>query len=802
MDEHALNVLGYPALLQAVAGYAQTSGGRDLLLRLRPAVDLAQVTAHHGLYAECLALLETGSAAPDLGFPDLAEILARVAPEGAVIEGPDLLQCQELLRRSTAVQGFLQREECRGCRHLLELGRALDPCVELQQRLQRALDKDGELVDRASERLRELRTEIRSIERRIQTALDTLLKAPGLDPVLQERFVTVRNGRYVIPVRREEKAGLPGVTHDHSNSGQTLFIEPTQTLPLGNDLADVRLHERDECRRILADLSAQVRGRRAAVEANQQVLTEMDAALAVAAWACDYHCTLPVFGAEFGLVRARHPLLEKQFRTAGGTRQVVPIDVRLKPQTRVFLLTGSNTGGKTAALKTIGLLALAAQAGLPLPVDAASRFVVFRQVFADIGDEQSLLTNLSTFSAHISHVANVLRQLGSAPALVLLDELGAGTDPLEGGALACAILDELCRRAALTVATTHLGTVKTFVHEQAGMLNASVRFNVETLQPEYVLDIGRPGASNALNIARRLGLPNHILHRAERHLSSDHLRLEGILGQMEEDQRRLSVREDELQATVTDLARDRTELRKELQALKKERRRLLHDAYLQASGIVENTRRQMENMLRELHAAHPQAPRDGVTADVRRVIRAQTSKLDVAVEETAPRPEEPVRLDGVAPGQTVWVERLQADAEVVGVDRERAIVTVLLGGVRFDVQARELGRPQNGPLPESDGALKVMVTRPRAVDAVPAELNLIGLRVDEALPRLETYLDRAVLAGLPEVRIVHGFGTGRLRAAVHESLRGCGLVRRFRLGRQGEDPGGAGATLVALAGAE
>jgi DNA mismatch repair protein MutS2 len=392
-----------------------------------------------------------------------------------------------------------------------------------------------------------------------------------------------------------------------------------------------------------------------------------------------------------------------------------------------------------------------------------------------------------------------MQHLGPGPALVLLDELGTGTDPLEGGALACAVLDELSRRNALTVATTHLGVVKTFVHEHADMLNASVRFNTETLQPEFVLDIGRPGASNALSIARRLGLPPHILRRAEKHLSSDHLRLEGILVQMEEEQRRISVREEELQETVSDLARDRTELRTELQALKKERRQLLHDAYRQATGIVENARRQMENMLRELRTARSPERQNELAGVVRRAIGVQTRRLDAAVEQTAPRPVEPVRLDALAPGQAVWVERLQADAEIAAIHRDRSAVTVVLGNARFEVPARELGRPQ-APAPATGSGSRVFVTQPRSEGAVSVELNLIGLRVAEALPRLESYLDRAALAGLPEVRIIHGFGTGRLQAAVHEFLRGCGLVRRFRLGKQGEDPGGAGATLATLGG--
>ena len=493
MNEHALDVLEFPALLHLVAGYARSEPGRVAVQSLRPVTQAKAVGAKRGLYADVLGLLAMAAESPALAFEDLSGIMRRAAPEGAVLGGDDLVQVRVLLSHVSTVQDFLRSEPCRNREHIRKLGSALEACTELMARLSGALGKEGELLDAASERLRQLRRQARTLQDRINTALEGMLRSTKFGNVLQERFITVRNGRFVVPVRREDKSAVPGVIHDHSNSGQTVFVEPASTLPLGNELAGVRLEERDECRRILAALTDGVRGRAGEIGRNQWVLTEFDAAFAVGRWALTFDCVLPRFGDQLALYQARHPLLLSQFRTVGKQRDVVPLDLEIPRGGRVMVITGSNSGGKTVALKTVGLLALVAQSGLPVPAAPQSVFVLFDQVFADIGDEQSLEANLSTFSAHMRHLTTVLRNLeGKRRTLVLLDELGAGTDPLEGGALACAVLKRLAACNSLTVATTHLGVVKTFVQEHKGMLNAAVRFNVDSLEPEYALGVGRP----------------------------------------------------------------------------------------------------------------------------------------------------------------------------------------------------------------------------------------------------------------------------------------------------------------------
>ena len=797
MDEHALNVLQFGELLEAIGAHADTEPGRERIRALRPATTRNAALASHGLYGDLLALRQKGTKLPDVRCQELSPILKRVSPSYAVVAGPDLVLCRDMLDSVAVVGSFMSKPELKLLRHLQRLHQRLVACTELRDALHHALDREGEVLDSASSRLAELRRTARSLEAHIQDSLQDMLREQGGQAVFQERFVTVRNNRFVVPVRREEKSRLPGVIHDHSDSGKTLFIEPSQTLPLGNDLADVRLQERDECRRILAELSDQVREARDDLRQDQWVLASFDAAKAVSAWAEEYECILPRLGRRLSLRHARHPLLERQFRHERPRRKVVPVDCELPAGTRIMVITGSNSGGKTVALKTVGLLTLAAQAGLPVPVDERSELAVFESVFADIGDEQSLQHNLSTFTGHMTRISAILKQVRGGRSLVLLDELGAGTDPLEGGALACAVLRELADLNALAMATTHLGAVKTFVHDQKEMTNAAVCFDPSTLAPTYKLEMGRPGASHALNIAKRVGLPDGVLRRATQLLDTDQLHLEGMLAELEDEHRRVSVREKEAQVVLQDLSRDRDELKEQLGELRRERRRLLHEAYQQASQTVANTRSQMEKLLAEIKRSQASAERQATaTQKSRAKIAERQEKLARAIVETAAKPASPIPIERLNVGEAVWVEKLKANAEIVAVDARKQRATVKVGGLRVTVEAREIGKPTDEAKSNTPAAVKV--TLPRASTVVPHEINLIGQRVDEALQRLDGYLDQALLAKLPTVRVVHGFGTGRLREGVHDYLRKQDAVKSFRLGRHAEDAGGAGATVVDL----
>ncbi len=797
LTEHTMRQLGYLQLLERIAGYVQSAPGRRLVLSLRPQRELGAIRARRGLYEDLLKLSETAQALPGLQVDDLGEVLRRVQPASAALDGPELRQCAMQLETAAAVRAFLASAEAQALPHLTRLAEGLDGCDELRFRLLRSIDTDGSVLDGASERLRELRRSHAETERHLQRTLDAMLRDGAYVGALQEKFVTQRNGRYVLPVKREAQRSLPGLVHDASSTGQTLFVEPAETLPLGNALQTLAGEERAEVRRILAELSAGVRACLESFRANGRILAELDAGAAVARWAGDYQCVLPSFGGFLKLQNARHPLLLAQFREEGAGRKVVPLDLELPPRTRTLAITGSNAGGKTVALKTVGLLALAAQSGLPVPAGPESLFEVYDLILADIGDAQSLADNLSTFSGHVANLAAILKETASATcnrALVLLDELGSGTEPVEGGAIACGVLDALARRPVLALATTHLGVVKNFVHATAGMENAAVSFNAETLEPEFRLELGRPGASHAMMIAKRMGMPDGVLRKAESFLSGEQLRLEEVLVRMDREQRQLARRNEEAEAARKEAVAERDGLRQEREELRRTRKQMLHDAYEQANTLVDNARRELEHLVQ-------QAGRGGNApgmAAARQELEARRRRVEEGLKATAARPSRPaLKAKELAVGRKIWVEKLSAHGRIARIDGNGKGVAVEVGGILFNLKASELFPAQPGAETE-EPAPAVTVRAPRFEGQTSHEVMLVGMRVEDALDRLAAYLNDCVLAHLDEVRVVHGFGTGRLREGVQQWLRKQPFVASYRTGVDQQDAGGGGVTIVRL----
>jgi len=559
----------------------------------------------------------------------------------------------------------------------------------------------------------------------------------------------------------------------------------------------LRLDEENEVRRILSELTEQLRRHADGIRGNYDAMCRYDAAYAVSAWACEYDCVCVEVGDTLRLVSARHPLLQHQLTQEGRGDTLVPLDVDPPPGRNVIAITGSNTGGKTVALKTIGLLTLMAQSGLPVPVAPGSTMRFFSHVLADIGDEQSIEQSLSTFSAHLGHVVETLKVAHETDALILLDELGAGTDPVEGGALSCVILDALSGFGGLTFATTHLGSVKQFVHEHEAMENASVLFDVQTLRPLYRLVMGRAGASYALTIAQRKGIPDDLIRAARGLMSDDDVRVEQMLSDLDAKQVRLEkeVREAEEAKEQSaeardDVQRERDRISKELKALRKERRRLLHEAQSEAAALVAKTRRQVDHILSEAR----KGPTKQEAGELRRRLNERHERLAKGAEETRDRPDEPVGQTPLAVGDRVWVESIKDNAIVAHVGDDR--VTVDVGGLRFDVKRRDLGRPKRGARKLSAGAPAPVRDHVARRD-VSAEVHLRGMRVEDALAELARFIDDAMLAGHATVRIIHGLGTGTLQHAVHEYLDRAGLTR-YRLGKSGEDQGGPGVTILSL----
>jgi DNA mismatch repair protein MutS2 len=797
MNDHTLRVLEYDRVLELIGAQARSEAGRRAVLALRPAADASPEAPARRLFQDCTALRRRGLVLPPVQFESPDEALRHAGPEGTALDAADFLMIRVLLLAADAVRTFGLGPPCEAAHALRALAGELAGCDGLRAQIDRVFDpRDGQVRDHASERLASIRAQRSTLTHRLERRMQALLNEAGLAGAFQESFVTTRHDRFVVPVRREERSRVRGILHDQSNSGETLFIEPEESVEAGNELEQLRLDERNELHRIFTGLTDQVRANAADLMRNAGLLARYDAASAVSAWALEDDCRFPALGGQLRLMAARHPLLHRHFRQEQRAGDLVPLDLDPPAGKGVLVITGSNTGGKTVVLKTVGLLTLLAQAGLPIPAAEGTSIRCFHEVMADIGDEQSIDQDLSTFSGHTRRIVEVLEAAQRADTLVLLDELGAGTDPGEGGALGCAILDVLSRCRGMALATTHLGTVKTFVFDHPVMVNASMVFNVATLRPDYRLELGRAGASYALTIAVRCGMPDDVMAAARGFIPAGEAQMEGILAQLDEKNVSLRLRLQELeaardQALLAQAAaeRDRDRLGKELADLRRERRKLLHEAQGEAAALVTDTRKQVERILT---TARAQPGRDQ-SRELRKELDNRNAALAESREETREQPADRLGRDEVKPGARVWVAALQEHGIIksVGDAGKRAIVDV--GKLSVAVESASLCRPRGASAP-SKPPPAVRWTAPRDVKT---ELKLVGVRVEAARSLLDQFISDAMAGGLEQVRIVHGYGTMAIAKMVHERLTELG-VRSFRPGRDGEETGGSGVTIVKL----
>ncbi|WP_188816536.1 endonuclease MutS2 [Calditerricola satsumensis] len=784
MDERALEVLEFPKILAALAEKTVSPLGREKAEALRPSTDPAVVRTWQDETAEAARLLRHHDAVPLAGVRDIRPLVSR-AQKGGTLLPDDFVAIAQTLKTGRRLKAFLLKATADGTYpHLRALAERLVSLADLEQAIGEAIGEHGEVLDSASPALRAIRAEIRALESRIRETLEGLIRNPATQKLLQEPLITVRNGRYVLPVKQEHRGAFGGIVHDQSASGATLFVEPQAVVALGNRLREAQRREEREIARILAQLSAKVAAAGEALLANAETLGQLDFVFAKAHLAREQDAGKPALNTKGYLVlrRARHPLIPRD--------RVVPIDVELGRTFTSLVITGPNTGGKTVTLKTIGLLTLMALAGLHIPAEADSDVAVFSGVYADIGDEQSIEQSLSTFSSHMTNIIRILRRV-DANSLVLLDELGAGTDPTEGAALATAILDYLHRRGVRTVATTHYSELKAYAYNRTGVMNASVEFDAETLRPTYRLLIGVPGRSNAFAIAQRLGLPEEIVTAARSQLGEDERRVEAMIASLEENQRRAEAERQEAERLRREVERLRDELARERERFAQEKNRLLEKAEREANQAVERARREAEAILAELRE---QAKAEQASIREHRLI-ALRNQLDRArvrfAREAPPRPARKANPRPVREGDTVRVLTLDQKGTVLEKAGDQEWL-VSVGLMKVKVKERDLelleGEPQEEWVPVA--AVK------GGGSAVSPELDLRGHTVEEALVELDQYLDRALMAGLHQVTVIHGKGTGALRSGVQEFLKRHKHVRAFRLGGPGE--GGSGVTVVEL----
>ncbi len=778
MDSKTLRVLEYDKILERLAAHCDFPPSAERARALRPTPSLRKARVRLAETGEARRLL----ASHPLNIGGARDIRSQVdlAARGGVLEAGDLLEIKDTLAACRDLKKAILRLEDE-YPLLAQVASRLPDTYGIVTAVSHALSERGEVLDTASPDLASIRAELRVAHDRLTARLQKIITNPKIAPMLQEAIITQRDGRYVIPLRAEFKGQIKAIVHDQSASGATLFVEPLSLVELNNRYRELQLAERDEVRRVLADLSAHVAAHAEAILSGLRALAELDLLFAKARYAEELDASEPTLldsanRPPLRLLSARHPLLDPE--------TVVPIDVVLEEGVRALVITGPNTGGKTVTLKTVGLLALMAQAGLHIPAQEGSELPCFRAVYADIGDEQSIEQSLSTFSAHIKTIIRILKK-ADARSLVVLDELGAGTDPQEGSALARAILSYLLERGAMTLVATHYPELKLYAHATEGVMNASVEFDLHTLRPTYHLTIGLPGRSNALAIAKRLGLPEAVLAAARSEIHPDALRAEDLLDEIQR-QRRLAHKERrKAEKARREAHRLRRELTERLEKIEDERLAILEEAREEARAEVEALREEVRELRRMLRKARQ-------PLEIAKEVEARVEALEKNVPRRAPRrrvDEEPLP----AIGDRVHIRSLKVDGVVTALDGEEAEVQA--GMLRVRVPLDDLRRKS---APEADAA-------PRRAEASPAvqsvstplpsvDLDLRGRRVDEALEALERHLEQAYLAGLPFVRVIHGKGTGALRQAVREALRGNPYAASFEEGKEGE--GGAGVTVV------
>jgi DNA mismatch repair protein MutS2 len=815
MHEKSVHTLEYPKIMEKVAREAAFSASKELVMNLQPTPNLQEARHRLAFTTEAYRLIELRADAGVQGAHDIRQHIKRAAREG-VLNPSDLLEVLSTIQSAIHVARLTEKLDPESFPLLRQLGADIPQRPHLARRIEETISQEGEVLDTASPALRKLRFDIRGANQRLQDRLRTLVHEFG--NALQEPIVTIRSDRYVVPVRAESRGQVRGIVHDQSSSGATVFIEPMVIVELNNKLRQLQIEERQEIERILRQLSLEIGRELDALNLDVELLAEFDLHLAKARYGRLMRCTEPHLNdAGFmNLRNARHPLL---------TGNVVPINFHLGHEFFMVVITGPNTGGKTVALKTVGLLTLMAQAGLHIPADEHSEIAVFEEVFADIGDEQSIEQSLSTFSSHLTRIIEILRRIEQeihreAPdirgkmsetlvgkpenrrlrALVLLDELGAGTDPSEGSALARAILTFLMDRHVTTVATTHYSELKAFAHEQPGVVNASVEFDIETLSPTYRLSIGLPGRSNALAIANRLGLDERIIERAREFLGSAGVRMENLLEGLQSERKALEDERFHLNMERTEAEYQRKQLEQDRYKLEEQRAQILNEARTQAQRELEEVQRALAKIKLDVNRA-------GMTREQLAEARQQVRDLAEQVTPiTAPRRpakkpevEEPVVEGPLQIGDTVRVLSFGQNAELVGLSADRSEAEVQMGSLRFRVSVDNIERLSKRQAATQERAqAQPAVVLPRYEDRpeIATQLDIRGWRVEQALEELDTYLNDAMMSGMTSVRIVHGKGTGALRAAIREQLTHHPLVKSFTSAPPRD--GGDGVTIVKL----
>lgn len=787
MNNKSLSTLEYNKIISRLVSFACSDGAKQILHKLEPMTDIDKINTALDYTNDALTRVYQKGSVDFSRIKDIRGSIARLKV-GSSLNALELLNISMLLECAAHIKEYYE-QRADSIQPLIDM---LDPVTLLNNAIKKCIISEDEISDDASANLRSIRRQKNIAADRIHTELNKILNSPSTRTYLQDYVITTRQGRFCLPVKAEYKSLMPGMVHDQSSTGSTVFIEPAAVVKLNNDIRELELKEQAEIEVILADLSAKAAEYTDSLLSNYEILTNLDCIFAKALLSRHFNCSRPVMNNK-GIVnikKGRHPLIEPH--------TVVPIDIYLGTDFNLLIITGPNTGGKTVSLKTVGLLTLMAQAGLNIPALEHSDIAVFDNIFADIGDEQSIEQSLSTFSSHMTNTVDILKKADSN-SLILFDEIGAGTDPTEGAALAIAILDSLHRRNITTMATTHYSEIKMYALTTDGVENACCEFDVQSLRPTYRLLIGVPGKSNAFAISKKLGLSDNIINDASRRLDSEDIKFEDLVTDLEQSRVTIEREREELNEYKAQIAQLKSELTKKTERLDERTDNIIRKANEEAARILKDAKEYADKTINAMN-------KHGMTVkELEKHRSAIREKMNKRQEKLKIEPANNISehkahdISEFKVGMHVKVLTMNVIGTVSQIHKNKNQVTVLVGSLstKMDIKNLAILKGYKDPAETSSkpkgagGSGKIKMSKSSSVSS---EINLLGYTVDEAIAVLDKYLDDAYIARIPQVRIVHGKGTGALRSGITSYLHGVPYIKEFRLGQIGE--GAEGVTIV------
>ena len=792
MNEKALKTLEYTKIRDRLSALALSPMGKEKCDELVPMHDIDAITREQKETTEAVNMSLKKGRLPLGGIKDIRTQLGR-AEAGGVLGIEELMAVGDFLYVCRKVKNYAKQENKADVFPVLEdYFEIVKTITNLEKEISRCIVNEQEISDDASSGLRTVRREIRNANGSIRDKLNTIIYSAAYKNMLQDAVITIRNDRYCVPVRSEYQSSFPGMVHDRSNTGSTVFMEPTAVIQLNNKIKELQAKEKEEIEKILAMLSAMVAENVDVIEANINVIAHLDFIFAKSELSLKMNGAEPVFNTN-GIIdirKGRHPLLDE--------KKVVPIDINLGKNFNTLLITGPNTGGKTVALKTLGLFTLMGQAGLHIPAFDSSQLAVFDDVFADIGDEQSIEQSLSTFSAHMTNTVSIINSV-TPNCLVLFDELGAGTDPTEGAALAMAIIQLLHKMNVRTAVTTHYSELKVYALSTEGVENACCEFDVETLRPTYRLLIGIPGKSNAFAISKKLGLPDYVIDSAKEFISSENVKFEDVITDLEISKKTVVYEQERAEQFRKEAERLKNEVEKQRAKINDQREKILADARNEARMVYQQAKEESDRIIKEMNKAmREKSANQNKMNEKRSELKSKVAKMDEAISKAQKKKVAAVKpIQNLKAGDNVYVVSFDKTGVALSTPDSNGDVMVQTGNMKLKVPLNELTYYEPKKEPKSNASRNIS-TKVRAGKSqyIASEIDCRGQNVEEGLGNIDKYLDDAFLAGLKTVTIIHGKGTGVLRAAVQKYLRTNPHVRTFRPGVYGE--GEMGVTIVEL----